>query len=198
MAYIPDANDPFAPTRTTPSLSWRSLPVGSTFTLRVLEPAKLLQSKDFTTQKPKFWEDDPNRPVMSAVINVTVIAGPHSVGEERSVWAQRPSDLFNAIAQAQIDAGARITTGGLLHLRFNGETPHQDTRMNPIKNYLAKYEPPASTAHDVFAPAASAASPAPPAPPAPPGPPPGLQSWARPARATVPPPQVGTPATPDF
>jgi hypothetical protein len=174
MAYVPDASDPFAGGKKSPSLSWKSLPVGSTFTLRVLEPAKLLQSNDFTTQKPKFWEDDPTRPVMSAVINVEVLAGPHSVGEERSIWAQRPSDLFAAIAQAQQEAQARITTGGTLHLKFVGETKHPDPRMNPIKNYAAKYEAPAA---DVF----TATPAAPPAPQA------GMQSWgARPVTTTAP------------
>jgi hypothetical protein len=179
MAYAPDPTDPFALTRKMPSLSWRGLPVGTVFTCKVLEPAKLLQSNDFTTQKPKFWDDDPSRPVMSAVINITVLAGPHSVGEERSIWAQKPSDLFAAIAAAQEDAQARITTGGILHLKFAGETPHQDPRMNPIKNYVAKYEPPAPTAPDAFAPIP------PSAPPARQAPAPGLQSWAQPATRTT-------------
>lgn len=189
MAYVPDASDPFALGKKMPSLSWRGLPIGSTFTLRVLEPAKLLQSNDFTTQKPKFWEDDPSRPVMSAVINVTVLAGPHSVGEERSIWAQRPSDLFAAIAQAQVDAQARITTGGTLHLKLVGETKHPDPRMNPIKNYAAKYEPPVP---DVFA--------APSQAPAAPAAQPGMQSWgARPATTTAPTtPQPATAAKPTW
>lgn len=170
MAYVPDASDPFALGKKMPSLSWRGLPLGSTFTLRVLEPAKLLQSNDFTTQKPKFWEDDPSRPVMSAVINVTVLAGPHSVGEERSIWAQRPSDLFAAIAQAQVDAQARITTGGTLHLKLLGETKHPDPRMNPIKNYAAKYEPPAPDAFEAAVPSWTRPTPAAPAPPASPPP----------------------------
>lgn len=185
MAYIPEADDPFAGGKKTPSLSWRSLPIGSTFTLRVLAPAKLLQSTDYTTQKPKFWEDDPTRPVMSAVINVTVLAGPHSVGEDRSVWAQRPSDLFAAIAQAQTDAQARITTGGTLHLNFMGETKHQDPRMNPIKNFRAQYEPPAPDAFEQAAPSWTRPGPQP--SPQAPAPQPGMQSWgARPATATPP------------
>lgn len=147
MALPYDSTDPFANTK-TPSLSWKGLPIGSVFTLQVLEPAKLLHSRDFETNEPAYWDGNPPQPKMSAVINVRVLAGPHSVGEERSVWAQKPSNMFAAIASAQKAAGAQIAPGGTLSLRFAGETPHENKRYNPIKSYDAKYEPP--TASDAF------------------------------------------------
>jgi hypothetical protein len=149
MATTPyAANDPFSGGVRIPSLSWKALPIGSTFTLQVLEGAKLLQSRNFETNEPAYWDDEKQNPVMSAVVNVRVLTGPHSVGEDRSIWAQKPSDLFAAIAAAQQAAGTQIAPGGTLHLRFIGETPHKDKRYSPIKNYAAKYDPP--TASDAF------------------------------------------------
>lgn len=161
MAYTPPSLDPFAGGEKSPSLSWRGLPIGSAFTLRVLEPAKLLQSRDFTTQELAFWDEAKTQPKMAAVVNVEVLRGPHSVGEKRSVWAQRPSAIFTAIADAQSESRAKIDAGGILHLRFVGETKHQDPRMNPIKNYQAKYEPPVVDAFTSPQPAPQMAFPAP-------------------------------------
>lgn len=153
MAYYPpriqDDIDPLDHEK-IPSLSWRALPVGTVFTCEVLEQAKQLQSRDYDTNKPKFWNDDPTQgPVMAAVINVRVIAGPHSVGEKRSIWAQIPSSLFVALREAQKTAGQRIGPGGTLHIRFVAETPHVKPKNNPIKQYEARYEPPAAS--DAFA-----------------------------------------------
>ena len=85
--YTPQSDDPFSGGTKVQSLSWRGLPVGSEFTLTVLEPAKLLHSRDFETNLPAYWNNDPTQPKMSAVLNVRVVEGPHSVGEERSIWA---------------------------------------------------------------------------------------------------------------
>jgi len=142
MAYVPTSDDPFSGGTKTPALSWKGLPVGSYFTLKVLEPAKLLQSRDFETNERAYWDKAQTEPIMSAVVNVTVMVGPHSVGEDRSVWAQKPSNLFAAIAEAQKQAGARIDTGGLLHIQFTGEVPHKNPKMSATKQYLAKYDPP--------------------------------------------------------
>ena len=147
--YIPGADDPFASSPKIPSLSWKGLPVGAVFTLRIIEPAKLLHSRNFETNLPDYWDDEKTQPKMSAVINAEVMNGPHSVGEMRSIWAQKPSNLFAAIAEAQRVAGVKIAEGGVLHVKFASETPHENKRYSAIKNYAAKYEPPAEVP-DVF------------------------------------------------
>ena len=64
-------------------------------------------------------------------------------GEEMSLWALKPSALFIALGMAQKDAGARITPGGTLHVRFTGEKPNEkNPNLHPQKLYAAKYEPP--------------------------------------------------------
>jgi hypothetical protein len=170
MAYRPAPDDPFGYEK-VPSLSWKDLPVGSTFSLEVLEPAKALQSTNFETQQPDYWDAEHTRPKMAAVINVRVVAGPHSVGEVRSIWAQIPSNLFVAIKNAQKAADAPLAPGGLLHLRFAGTVVHENKRYSPIKQYEAKYTPPAAAPdpfiHEFAPEAQPSAAPAAPAAPAP-------------------------------
>lgn len=164
----------------TPSLSWKDLPVGSVFTLEVLEAPKLLQARDFDTGEPAFWDAQKTQPKQSAVVNVKVISGPHSIGEERSVWAQKPSSLFQAIAAAQSAAGALIQPGGTLSLRLHSEKPHENKRFNAIKIYEAKYAPPT-----VFAAPPPVTAP----PPVRPAANPGMVGWGN-AQGTVTPPPV--------
>jgi hypothetical protein len=137
-------DDPFATGLSLPSLSWKDQSIGTTFVVEVLEPAKLLQSRDYDDGTPAFWDKEKTQPKMSAVVRVVVLSGPHSVGEERSIWAQRPSSLFQAIASAQAAAGQGImlAKGGQLTLRLAGEKPHENKRFHNIKLYEARYQPP--------------------------------------------------------
>ena len=79
-------------------------------------------------------------------------------GEERSLWAQKPSSMFAALGQARKDAGKPLEVGGRLAIKFDRETPHTDPEKirkdyAPIKEYVARYTPPA--APDPFAATAS-------------------------------------------
>lgn len=190
MPYVVDPTDPFAGGEKIPSLSWKGLPIGSYFSLEITEAPKAIQSTNFETRKPAFWDDDPNRPKMAAVVNVRVLNGPHSVGEERSIWAQVPSNIWKAIQEAQKTAGARLAPGGILHVKFAGEIPHENKHYSPIKQYEARYEPPVSTGPDPFAQPTQPAQPAQPTQPAyaaqpaqPAAPLPGMQTYA--STATV-------------
>jgi hypothetical protein len=152
MPWQPDKDDPFYGGEKVPSLSWRDLPEGSTFTLEIVEPAKSLQSRDFATGELAFWDAEHTRPVMSAVLNVQVLDGPHSPGELRSIWAQIPSNMFIALKEAQKDAQAPFAPGGILQVRYTGSVPHDNPHFNAIKQYVAKYTPPPSASSpDPFA-----------------------------------------------
>lgn len=144
--YRPELDDPFYGGEKVPSLSWKGLPIGTTFTLEILEEAKLLQSRDFDTGELAYWDPDTKqRPKNSAVLNVRVKEGPHSVGEKRSIWAQIPSNMFSELKEAQVKAGSKFVPGGTLLLKFDGEVPHENKRFNPIKQYKARYTPPVQT-----------------------------------------------------
>lgn len=178
MAYVPEIDDPFAGGEKVPSLSWRDLPVGSIFTLEVLEPAKALQSTNFESGEPDYWDADKKRPKMAAVLNVKVLRGPHSVGEARSIWAQIPSNLFAALKDAQSKAEARFAPGGLLEIRFAGTRKHENPKFSPIKEYEAQYDPRgATTTPDPFTQRQDANAPSVPQVPG--------QRWNIPATATA-------------
>lgn len=151
------ADDPFGGGRKTPSLSWKNLPIGSEFTLEIQEPARLLQSRNYDSNQLDYWDDAKTQPRMAAVLNVKVLAGSHSVGELRSVWAQKPSSLFVAIADAQKVSQSRIDVGGILRLRFVSQKVHEDKKKNPIKQYAAHYTPPVLDAFGAASPASPAA-----------------------------------------
>jgi len=131
---MPEDIDPFADAESTPSLSFANAPVGTSYKFTVLEPAKLVQSRDYETGEPATWPD--GNPKMSAVLVVEVD------GEKRSIWARKPSSMFSALAKAQADAGARFEAGGAGTVTFASEKPHENKRFNAIKQYSATYQPP--------------------------------------------------------
>jgi hypothetical protein len=126
--------DPFAGGTSTPSLSFKDAPVGTSFTCTVVEAPTLLQSRNFETGNPDFWPD--GNPKMSAVVKVTVN------GEERSIWAAKPSAMFAAIASAQQTAGQQITPGGTLVVTYTHDKPNENPRLNAAKQYSVVYTPP--------------------------------------------------------
>lgn len=140
--YPHELDDPFAGS-TVPSLSWKTATPGTLFQLEILEPAQKLQSSDFETRQPAFWDPETKtRPKMAAVLTVKVLRGPHSVGEERSIWAIIPSSMFAALKEAQEQAEAKFAPGGLLEVRFVREEPHKkNPHFHPIKIYEAHYDP---------------------------------------------------------
>jgi len=128
-----DDIDPFGSDK-APAVSWKDAPVGTVVTMKVSGPAKLVQSTDFKTKEPAKWPD--GNPKMSVVINGTVD------GEERSLWAPKPSALFAAIAEAQKAVGQngkahRLREGDTLLVKFTGTKP---TTGDPQKLFAAKIE----------------------------------------------------------
>jgi hypothetical protein len=157
--------DPFD-YESVPSLSWRDQPVGTIFTLEIVEPAKTLQSTDYESGEPAWWDAEKTRPKLCAVLNVKVLRGPHSEGEIRSIWAPiGASNLFFALKEAQSKAEAKFAPGGLLEIRFAGTRKHENPRFNDIKEYEAQYDPRGATlTPDPFVQPQQTQAPAPPAP----------------------------------
>ncbi len=146
--------DPFAGAEKAPALSFHEKPVGTTYEGVVTDTPKLVQSKDYNTGDPAFWPAKPGQepnPKMSVVVNLEVD------GEPRSLWAQKPSAMFVALAEAQRTSGIKIEPGVKLAVRFTGENAHTDPekirkKLPPQKLYAVKLEaaPPAPAA-DPFA-----------------------------------------------
>jgi hypothetical protein len=128
--------DPFATIEAVPSISFKDLPIGTTFTGKVIEAPALVQSRDIDTGQRAFWSD--GNPKMSVVTKLAL-----TNGEERALWAKKPSAMFRAIADAQKAAGAQIQVGGTLSVTFTGEQRNPEKpNLNPQKLYTAAYNPP--------------------------------------------------------
>ena len=135
MSTQPQA-DMFAGGDTVPSISFKDAPVGATVSGKVTEAPVLVQSRDFDTGNPAFWPD--NNPKMSVVTKIVL-----PTGEERGLWAAKPSAMFAAIAEAQKTAGALIAVGGTLTITLTGEKPNAtNPRLNAQKLYAVVYVPP--------------------------------------------------------
>jgi len=168
--------DAFAGGVTVPSISFKDAPIGASVSGKVTEAPSLVQSRDFDTSQPAFWPD--GGPKMSVVTKLVL-----PTGEERGLWAAKPSAMFAAIAEAQKSAGALIAVGGTLTITFTGEKPNAtNPRLNAQKLYTVTYVPPnAFEAQQAAAPpAAPVAAPA--------------QAWQQPAAQAAPLAVVPTPA----
>lgn len=140
--------DPFAGGDTVPSISFKDAPVGTVYAGTVTEAPSIIQARDYETGQPAFWSD--GNPKMTVVTKLAL-----TTGEERSLWAPKPSSMFAAIADAQKMAGALIAIGGRLTVTFSGEKPNAtNPRLNPQKLYTCVY-----TAPDLFNEPAPAAAP---------------------------------------
>lgn len=133
--------DPLEGGDKAPAVSFNNAPVGTVVCLEVTSQAKLVQSRNYETGELDYWPGNvpgqPGNPKMAVVINGTVN------GEERSLWATKPSSMLAALQAAQKQAGQRIGPGGKLWVKFDHETPHPtNPKLNAKKEYVAKYEPP--------------------------------------------------------
>lgn len=130
-----DTTDPFAQTDSLPSVSFKDAPIGTSYTLKVLKAPEVVQARDYETGRPAFWSDgNPKQTVVTTVVD--------SNGEERSLWAAKPSALFRAIGDAQKAAGAQIKVGDTLTVTFSGEKPNEkNPRLNPQKLFTVQLQP---------------------------------------------------------
>lgn len=128
-----DDDDPFATVK-TPAVSFKDAPIGTKVVCVVKSTAKLVQARDFESGDPATWPD--GNPKMAAVIQVEVD------GEPRSVWALKPSAMFQAIGEAQQAAGRRIAPGGTLTITLTGTKPNaKNPKLNDQKLYTVEYRP---------------------------------------------------------
>lgn len=146
--------DPFEQGDGVKATTFKEAPYGAMLTIQIDDDAKWLQTRDFKTNEPAYWDARPGEtpnPKMAAVITGTVANTPWAqqsgqAGERRSVWAEKPSNLFTAIQNAKRAAGGGtplpILRGGTLDIAFTGEEAPKDPRNNPIKVYQARYTPP--------------------------------------------------------
>lgn len=159
--------DPFAGGDKLPSVTFKDATIGTSYQLKVTKAPELVQARDYETGNPAFWPDGGAK--MTVVTTVVDLA----TGEEKNLWAAKPSAMFRAIGDAQKAAGAQIKVGDTLTVTFTGEKPNEkNPRLNPQKLYSVTLatgdafadQPPTPTPAAPAAAAPAAAAPA--APPA--------------------------------
>jgi len=181
--------DPFAPSESRPSVSFKNAPLGTTFHLKVTSLPVMVQARDFDTRELEFWPDGNKK--LTVATNVVDL----DTGEEKCLWAPKPSSMFAAIQAAQQAAGAPIAVDGTLTVTFTHEVPVEGKpHLNPAKQYAVQYAPPNPFVGQHAAP--PAAPPAQQTPPttAPPAAPAQQQYAPPPAAPPVAPPPAAPPA----
>lgn len=139
--------DPFEGGEKVPSITWQpsrgvDYPLGTKYVLELDENPKLLQSRNYDTNEPDWWDDARTQPKMSAVITGTVLSGPQGVGEKRSVWANKPSNLFVNLKEAQ--SAEKFKKGSKVSIEFVGTEPAKNDpqgKKNPVKLFKVTHEP---------------------------------------------------------
>jgi hypothetical protein len=140
--------DPFEAAERVPAVTFKDKPKSTSYTVTVRGNAEKVQGRDFETGELAVWKnkDGSTSPKYSAVIPVTM-----EDGEDRALWAVIPSAMFAALQEARKQAGNKpFEKGGKLTVQYYDDKPNEkNPRLNPAKQYRARYEPPAPA--DVFA-----------------------------------------------
>jgi hypothetical protein len=152
MSNTTPEQDPFAQQAKRESVSWKTAKVGDVQAGTVLEVPKLVQARDYESGDPVFWDPNnkgrktttPNdQPVKTVVVALAMTEGP-AAGEERSLWAQKPSALFNSFGEATKKLGRPIRVGDKVSVKFSGEQvdpdPERAKKRFPQKLYAVKVE----------------------------------------------------------
>jgi len=142
--------DPFEGGEKVPSITWQAArgqdyPVGTKYRLELDESPKLLQSRNYDTNEPDWWDEQKTQPKMSAVLTGVVLAGPQGSGEKRSVWANKPSNLFVGLKEAQVGEGNKFKKGSVVEIEFIGTEPAKNDpqgKKNPVKQFKVTHEKP--------------------------------------------------------
>jgi hypothetical protein len=96
-----------------------------------------IHGKDFKTGELDYWDKEQTQPKKVVGINLALDSG-----EKVTLWANKPSSLFKAIAAAQRTAGKRIAVDGTLTVKYTGDEPNKNPNLDPARQFAAKYDPP--------------------------------------------------------
>ena len=117
----------------TPSLSFKDAPVGTTKTATVSGDPTKKQQSDFETGEPATWPD--GNPKLAVVIPVV------ENGEDKNIWVPIPSALLAAFQEAQREIRRDPREGDVVSVTYTGDTPNaKNPRLNPAKNYAVKIQ----------------------------------------------------------
>lgn len=129
--------DPLADAESTPAVSWKNMPIGTSYTGTVVDPPQQVQSRDFDTGELRTWDN--GDPIWDVVTKLDID------GEVKGLWAskwKKEGSLYSALAKAQKALGRRIQAGDVLTVTFVGEEPNErNPKLNPRKLYTVELKP---------------------------------------------------------
>lgn len=123
------ADDPFAPP--PPSWSWTGAEIGDTLECTIVKAPVLIQQLD-TNRKPEFWDSGEKKMTAVTVINVEG-AGTFSL------WASKPSSLFQALIDASKEAEESMRPGGSLAVIVADIVEPKRKARDPQRIFTAEY-----------------------------------------------------------
>ena len=185
------------------SLSWKDVPIGTTYVGTVLAVHPPQQVTDPVTNKPVFQRDGVTTKMQARIDLATTYRDPSDAEDDgtRSLYVGgwMKGAVGDAVRKATGKPGAPAV-GGVLSVTLSEREPNENRALNPTNKFTATYQPPVAAATGQFygetpAPAPQYAPPAPApqyAPPAPaptpapaPAPPPGPLPAAAPPGGPV-------------
>jgi hypothetical protein len=139
---LSNENDPFYVPDKAKAISWKSAPIGAKVEMDLDGPASVVQARKYGTSDLDYWDDEKTQPKMNVVLTGTV------KGVRRSLWAQKPSNLFFVLGDAQDKSKGKFGKGGKLVVEYVGAKPSDNPAYNDAKQFKATYTVPAAGADD--------------------------------------------------
>jgi hypothetical protein len=137
---LSNENDPFYVPDRAKSISWKSAPVGAKIEMVLDDTVSLVQARKYGTTDLDYWDDEKTQPKMNVVLTGMV------KGQRRSLWAQKPSNLFFVLGDAQEKSKGKFESGGKLVVEYVGSKPSDNPAYNDAKQFKANYTPPTASA----------------------------------------------------
>lgn len=119
--------------------------IGTTITGTICEePVTRQQTDPANPGTLLFWPDGNPKTVLVITLQTDLRGVDPSDDGRRSVWAQNPGGIRNALIKAVRDAGAKqLDIGGKLTVAYTGDGDRRHAHHNPPKIYSVSYVPPA-------------------------------------------------------
>jgi hypothetical protein len=139
---VSNENDPFYVPDKAKTISWKNAPVGAKIEMILDATASLVQARVYGKSDLDWWDDEKTQPKMNVVLTGTV------KGVRRSLWAQKPSNLFFVLGDAQDKSKGKFEAGGVLVVEYTGSKPSDNPQFNDTRLFKATYTPPTASADD--------------------------------------------------
>lgn len=135
------------------SLSWKDVPIGTTYTGTILAVNAPQQVTDPVTSKPVFQRDGVTPKMQARIDLATTYRDPADAEDDGSrslyVGGWMKGAIGDAVRKATGKPGAPAV-GGVLTVTLTEREPNENRALNPTNKFVAVYQPPAAAAAGQF------------------------------------------------